>query len=52
VQAAVAAGEDVVVVVAVEVGAQQLDEEWRQEDVAHGGGGLRRAEFEVAADFV
>jgi len=39
VQAAVATGEHVVVVVAVDVGAQQLDQERRQQDVAYRGRG-------------
>jgi hypothetical protein len=52
VQAAVAAGEDMFVVVAVEVRAEQVDQELGWEDVADCGRVLRAAEFDLAADFV
>jgi hypothetical protein len=42
----------VFVAVAVDVGTEQVDQEWGQEDVSDGGGGFRGAEFEFAGDFV
>src|SRR5690348_4242730 len=51
-QAAVAAGEDVVVIVAVEVGTEQCDKERWQQDVAGGGRGLGWPERQVPADLV
>jgi hypothetical protein len=52
VQTAVTTHEDVIIVVTVEVGAEQFDEERWQQDVTDGGRGLGRAERQVAADLV